>query len=67
MIQPMFYEPARDLPVVEGCVIFLAFVFVMVNLLVDISYAWIDPRIRLDGGRDYCWRTHRRARGAADP
>ncbi|MFC1651357.1 ABC transporter permease [Candidatus Latescibacterota bacterium] len=39
----------RDLPVVEGCVIFLAFVFVMVNLLVDISYAWIDPRIRLGG------------------
>jgi peptide/nickel transport system permease protein len=42
----------RDLPVVEGCVIFLAFVFVMVNLLVDISYAWIDPRIRLDGGQE---------------
>ncbi len=42
----------RDLPVVEGCVIFLAFMFVMVNLLVDISYAWIDPRIRLDGRQE---------------
>ena len=42
----------RDLPVVEGCVIFLAFIFVRVNLLVDISYAWIDPRIRLNGRQD---------------
>lgn len=39
----------RDLPVVEGCVIFMAFVFVIANLLVDLSYAWLDPRIRLDG------------------
>lgn len=38
----------RDVPVVEGCVIFLAVVFVLVNLLVDISYAWLDPRIRYD-------------------
>lgn len=42
----------RDLPVVEGCVIFLAFVFVVINLLVDLSYAWLDPRIRYDGGRE---------------
>jgi len=39
----------RDLPVVEGCVIFLAFVFVVTNLVVDLSYAWLDPRIRLEG------------------
>jgi peptide/nickel transport system permease protein len=39
----------RDLPVVEGCVIFLALIFIIVNLLVDISYAWLDPRIRLEG------------------
>jgi len=38
----------RDLPVVEGCVIFMAFIFVIANLLVDLSYAWLDPRIRLD-------------------
>ncbi len=42
----------RDLPVVEGCVIFLAFIFVMANLLVDLSYAWLDPRIRLEGGME---------------
>lgn len=44
----------RDLPVVEGCVIFLAFIFVIVNLLVDLSYAWLDPRIRLDGPERAC-------------
>ncbi|MCE5273209.1 ABC transporter permease [bacterium] len=40
----------RDLPVVEGGVILLAFLFVGSNLLIDLLYAWIDPRIRLDGG-----------------
>jgi len=39
----------RDLPVVEGCVMFLAFLFVLANLAVDLSYAQLDPRIRLDG------------------
>ena len=38
----------RDLPVVEGVVIFLAFVFVIVNLIVDLSYAYLDPRISYD-------------------
>lgn len=42
----------RDLPVVEGCVMFLAFIFVIANLLVDLSYAWLDPRIRLDGSTE---------------
>jgi len=36
----------RDMPVVSGCVIFLTFVFVLVNLVVDIAYAWLDPRVR---------------------
>ena len=39
----------RDLPVVEGGVIFLAFVFVVANLVIDLIYAWIDPRVRLPG------------------
>ncbi len=39
----------RDLPVVEGGVIFLAFVFVTANLMIDLIYAWIDPRVRLAG------------------
>ena len=36
----------RDGPLVQGTVLFLAVVFVIANLLVDISYAVLDPRIR---------------------
>ena len=35
----------RDYPVVQGCVLFIAFLYVMINLLVDILYTYIDPRI----------------------
>ncbi len=42
----------RDLPVVEGCVMFFALIFVIANLLVDLSYAWLDHRIRLDGSSE---------------
>ncbi|MEK5382365.1 nickel ABC transporter permease [Niallia sp. FSL W8-0635] len=37
---------AKDFPVVQGSVVFIAFVFVFVNLLVDILYAYVDPRIK---------------------
>ncbi|MBP1963332.1 ABC transporter permease [Paenibacillus aceris] len=37
---------AKDLPVVQGVILFSAIVYVLVNLLVDISYAYIDPRVR---------------------
>jgi peptide/nickel transport system permease protein len=37
----------RDYPVLQGGILFLAVVFVVVNLLVDISYGIINPRIRL--------------------
>jgi peptide/nickel transport system permease protein len=37
----------RDYPVLQGGILFLAIVFVLVNLIVDISYAIINPRIRL--------------------
>jgi peptide/nickel transport system permease protein len=37
---------ARDYPVLQGGIMFVAIVFVLVNLLVDISYALINPRIR---------------------
>jgi peptide/nickel transport system permease protein len=37
----------RDYPVLQGGILFVAIVFVFVNLLVDISYAIINPRIRL--------------------
>ena len=36
----------RDLPLLEGTVMYIAFVFVVVNLIVDVSYAFLDPRIR---------------------
>jgi len=37
---------SKDYPLVQGSVLFLAVVYVTVNLLVDILYAWLDPRIR---------------------
>ncbi|MCC6599456.1 MAG: ABC transporter permease [Crocinitomicaceae bacterium] len=37
----------QDLPVVMGGVIVIAVVFVSVNILVDLTYAWIDPRVRV--------------------
>lgn len=37
----------RDYPVIQGCMIFTAFIYVGVNLLVDISYAFLDPKLRI--------------------
>ncbi len=37
---------ARDYPIIQGGILFVAFIFVVVNLLVDLSYALIDPRIQ---------------------
>jgi peptide/nickel transport system permease protein len=37
----------RDYPVIQGGILFTALVFVLVNLLVDISYGFINPRIRV--------------------
>lgn len=39
---------ARDYPVVQGFTIVVALIFVFVNLVVDLSYAYLDPRIRLE-------------------
>lgn len=38
---------ARDYPIVQGVIMFVTTLIVLVNLLVDISYAFLDPRIRL--------------------
>jgi peptide/nickel transport system permease protein len=38
----------RDFAVVQGCALMIAFIFAVINLLVDISYAYLDPRIRYD-------------------
>jgi peptide/nickel transport system permease protein len=37
---------SKDYPLVQGCILFLATVYLAVNLAVDIAYAWLDPRIR---------------------
>lgn len=42
---------ARDFAMIQGCVIFIAFIFVLVNLVVDLSYVWLDPRIRYEKER----------------
>jgi peptide/nickel transport system permease protein len=39
---------ARDYPVIQGFTVVIAIIFVMANLIVDVSYAYLDPRIRLD-------------------
>jgi peptide/nickel transport system permease protein len=36
-----------DFPVVMGAILFIAFIFVVINILVDIIYVWIDPRVKL--------------------
>jgi peptide/nickel transport system permease protein len=38
----------RDYPVIQGTVLAVAFTYLLVNLLVDILYAYVDPRIRYD-------------------
>ncbi|MGB0713093.1 MAG: ABC transporter permease [Gammaproteobacteria bacterium] len=40
----------RDYPVVQGCVLVIALIYVTVNVLTDLVYAWVDPRIRLGSG-----------------
>jgi peptide/nickel transport system permease protein len=39
---------SRDYPVLQGGVLILAVSYVGVNLVVDIFYKWLDPRIRLE-------------------
>ena len=36
----------RDYPLVQGCILFISVVYIFVNFIVDIIYAYIDPRIR---------------------
>ena len=42
----------RDYPVVQGVVLITASAYVLINLLVDVSYSLLNPRIRIGGGRD---------------
>jgi len=38
----------RDYPVVQGCVLVIAFSYILINFLTDVIYAYLDPRIRYD-------------------
>lgn len=38
----------RDYPLVQGCILFIATTYVLVNLLVDLTYGYLDPRIRYE-------------------
>ena len=37
----------RNYPLVQGCILFIASIYVIVNLITDIIYVWVDPRVRL--------------------
>src|SRR3989440_7942413 len=41
----------NDIPTVEGVIVFATLAIIVFNLVVDLLYAWIDPRIRLSSGR----------------
>jgi ABC-type dipeptide/oligopeptide/nickel transport system permease component len=36
----------RDYPLVQGCILFISVTYVAMNLVVDLMYGWLDPRIR---------------------
>jgi peptide/nickel transport system permease protein/oligopeptide transport system permease protein len=38
---------AKDFPLVQGAVLFVAVAYVLINVLVDVAYAFVDPRIRV--------------------
>lgn len=44
LIQAIGY---RDYPLVQGCILFISVTYVAMNLLVDVAYGWLDPRIRV--------------------
>jgi ABC-type dipeptide/oligopeptide/nickel transport system permease component len=40
----------RDIPAIQGAVLFMAVVFMAINLIVDVAYAWADPRVKVGRG-----------------
>ncbi len=38
----------RDYPVIQGCVLVITFIFVLTNLVVDVTYGFFDPRVRYE-------------------
>jgi peptide/nickel transport system permease protein len=49
----LFYESVtmRDYPVLQAMALYSAVIFVVLFLIIDLTYAWLDPRVRLTGGR----------------
>lgn len=43
---------ARDYPVIQAYVVWLALIFLAINFLIDLSYGWIDPRVRAGQERE---------------
>jgi len=39
----------RDYPLIQGGLLFVASGLMLINILVDLLYAWFDPRVRVDG------------------
>jgi ABC-type dipeptide/oligopeptide/nickel transport system permease component len=39
---------ARDYPLLQGCILMIAVSYVLVNLLTDLVYAFVDPRVRFE-------------------
>ena len=37
----------HDLPVIEGAVLYFTLIVIVVNLLIDLSYAWLNPKVRV--------------------
>jgi ABC-type dipeptide/oligopeptide/nickel transport system permease component len=40
----------RDFPVVQVCILYIATMFIIVNMIVDLLYSWLDPKIRYQAG-----------------
>ncbi len=38
----------RDYPMVQGCILLIAVTYVTMNLVTDLMYGWLDPRIRFE-------------------
>tara|TARA_Y100000817_G_scaffold48344_1_gene34339 strand:- start:228 stop:500 length:273 start_codon:yes stop_codon:yes gene_type:complete len=39
----------RDYPLIQGCILFVAVVYVLVNFITDIAYSYFNPKVRITG------------------
>ena len=37
---------ARDYPIIQGLILFFSFIYILLNLIIDLTYTFLDPRIR---------------------